>query len=71
MERMVKDDITVYHIHIDNPQNFYLLMHECVHIVNRIFEDRDIYYDKAEDELFAYYLTFWFKKLWRYYGNIK
>jgi len=54
-----------YLIYIEDEANFYTLLHETVHLVNQILVDRNIWYDPKIDELFAYYQTYWFKRLWR------
>jgi len=54
-----------YLIHIEDPKDFYCLLHEVVHLVVHIFTDRGVEYSEHNNELIAYYQTFWFKKLWR------
>jgi hypothetical protein len=57
---------------METPKHFYSLMHESVHLVRLIFEDKAINTNLSnEDETFAYYQMFWFKMLWRFFGNIK
>lgn len=57
---------------MSNPKHFYSLLHESVHLVKLIFEDKAINTNLSnEDETFAYYQMFWFQKLWRFFGNIK
>lgn len=60
-----------YHIHIDDPKDFYGLMHECVHLVKHIFIDRGIPFSAENDEAIAYYMMYWFKMLWRALGKEK
>jgi len=54
-----------YLIHIEDPKDFYTLLHETVHLVKTIFTDRGIPFTVENDEMIAYYQSFWFKKLWR------
>jgi hypothetical protein len=57
---------------LQDPKDFYALMHECVHLVNYIFSSKGMNTNlQNEDETFAYYMAGWFRKLWRFYGNIK
>jgi hypothetical protein len=54
-----------YVIWIEDKKDFYTLFHENVHLVKRLFTDRKVPFNGNNDEMVAYYLTFWFKKLWR------
>lgn len=55
-----------------HPDDFYVLLHECVHLVHYIFHSKGINTElHNEDETFAYFMAYWFRKLWRFYGNIK
>lgn len=55
-----------------HPDDFYVLMHETLHLVVAIFETKGINVNLAnEEEAMAYYQSFWFRKLWRWYGNMK
>lgn len=57
---------------LENKKDFYTLMHESVHLVRTIFEQLGITTDlSVEDEMFAYYQIYWFKTLWRWFGNLK
>jgi len=54
------------------PKDFYVLMHETLHLVRMVFTDNGVITDLAAgDEHIAYYHAYWFKRLWRFYGNIK
>jgi hypothetical protein len=58
-------------IWLEKPDNFYHLLHECVHLVRCSFQTKGMNTELGnEDEAFAYYLCSWFKTLWRFYGNI-
>lgn len=61
------EDVTFrdYLIYLEDKDNFYTLLHETVHLVNHILRDRNAHYDWYKDEVFAYYQTYWVKKLWR------
>ncbi len=54
-----------YVVRIENKENFYTLLHDCLHLVRHIFVDRGIPFDDTNHELIAYYQTYWFKRLWR------
>lgn len=54
-----------YLIYLEDKDDFYTLLHESVHLVNHILRDRNAFYNWDKDELFAYYQTYWFKKIWR------
>lgn len=54
-----------YVIYLEDKRNFYTLLHESTHLVNHILRDRNAYYDWHNDETFAYYQTYWFKRIWR------
>lgn len=54
-----------YIVWIGSREDFYCLMHECFHLVKKIFEDRDIPFTAENDEVIAYYYSYLFKKLWR------
>ncbi len=54
-----------YIVHVEDKKDFYSLMHECLHLVKRVFTDRGIPFDDKNDEAIAYYFTYWFKTLWR------
>lgn len=55
-----------------HPNDFYVLMHETLHLVVAIFEAKGINVNLAnEEEVIAYYQSFWFRKLWRWFGNIQ
>jgi hypothetical protein len=57
---------------LQDPKDFYCLLHECVHLVNQIFASKGMNTNLSnEDETFAYFMSFWFRKLWRFFGNIK
>ncbi len=67
MERKLKggEKEISYIVWIENKNGFYTLIHEIVHLITRIFTDRSIPISKGNDEIFAYYQNWWFKKLWR------
>lgn len=52
-------------IWILDKNNQFVLVHELIHLVRMIFEDKGIHFEKWNDELIAYYQEFWFKKIWR------
>lgn len=59
----------VWLMHSDD---FYVLMHETLHLVVAIFEAKGINVNLAnEEEVIAYYQSYWFRKLWRWFGNLK
>lgn len=47
--------------------DYYDLAHECIHLIGRIFNDRNIILDtsnSSDQELIAYYQGYWIKKIW-------
>ncbi len=57
---------------VQDPRDFYVLMHECVHLTNFIFNSKGMNTNLSnEDETFAYFMAYWFRTLWRFFGNIK
>lgn len=70
------EDKKAYWIWIKNPKDFYVLLHETLHLVGMATEANGVgaclMRNPTEvDETLAYYLSYWFKELWRFYGNIK
>lgn len=62
-----KKDKTIersYIIRIEE-NDFYTLSHECIHLVRHILDDRGIPFRPENDEVVAYYHTYWLKRLWR------
>jgi hypothetical protein len=54
-----------------HPDDFYVLMHETLHLVVGAFEAKGINVNLAnEEEVIAYYQAYWFRKLWRWFGNL-
>ena len=51
-------------VHIEDKNDIRAYIHECIHIVNGIFEDRQIQFVSGNDELIAYYMDYWFEQLW-------
>lgn len=60
-----KKGLRYYVIHLDDKKDFYALLHECVHLTKRVFQDRGVPFNAENDEAIAYYMTYWFKRLWR------
>lgn len=60
-----------YVIWIDVAANFYTLLHETTHTVIKILDDRGIVWTKEDHEVLVYYQNYWFKRLWRIFGNLK
>lgn len=59
------DDPPEYNVHLDNRRDFYALAHECLHLANRILEDRGI---AKDEELVAYVQNYWLRRIWRKIG---
>jgi len=55
----------VYIVTMSDRNDFYVLLHECIHLVKHIFADRHIPFSADNDEVLAYYMEWWFKTLWR------
>jgi hypothetical protein len=47
-------------------RDFRALVHECAHLVFRIFDTHGIHCEVDNDEQFAYYLEFWVSTFWHY-----
>ena len=60
-----------YIIWVREDKAFYTIVHECFHLVWRIFHDRFINCDFDNQEAFAYYMDFWVRTLWRIVHNKK
>lgn len=60
-----KDGIVYYTLQLEDSKDFYTLMHECLHLTNRVFTDRGIPFNAENDEVIAYYQSYWFKRIWR------
>jgi hypothetical protein len=60
-----KGILVIYIVTIENKKDFYGLLHETLHLVKNIFADRRIAFTAENDEVIAYYQTYWFKILWR------
>lgn len=54
-----------YVILLEDNKDYYTLAHECLHLVKRVFEDRGIPFNSKNDEMIAYYQTYWIKRIWR------
>ena len=65
VKRVVKDGDVRYVVSMEHREDFYSLLHECLHLVRCIFVDRNIPFTVDNDEAIAYYQVWWFKKLWR------
>lgn len=57
--------LVYYTMSLEDNKDFYTLMHECLHLVCRIFTDRGIPFVSENQEAMAYYQCYWFKRIWR------
>lgn len=65
-EKKIKDGTEVrYVIRLTSKKQFYSLVHEALHLVKHVFVDRNIPFNKHNDEMIAYYQEFVVKKIWR------
>ena len=55
----------LYVMYLTDHRDFYTLIHECIHLVKRIFADRGIPFNAENDEAIAYCQTWWVQTLWR------
>lgn len=71
-ERDLKDGSveTRYILYLLDKKDFYTLMHECLHLVKHVFVSRMVPFNETNDELIAYYHSYWFKRLWRWVNKI-
>lgn len=51
------------YIWLKNPRNNITILHEATHLVTSIFNDRGIPLRHENDEILAYYLSYWFKTI--------
>lgn len=57
-------DRTYYIIWVKHLNDTQTLVHETLHLVYKILDDRGILLDNDNNETVAYYLSFWFQKLY-------
>ena len=55
---------TAFIIWISDGKNWYYLVHECLHLVRKIFQHVGIPFNSINHELIAYYQTYWVKTIW-------
>lgn len=57
---------------VEDPKNWYIIVHECIHLTIDIFKRKgictDIYMDQ---EPFAYYHNYWVRTLWEWCITLK
>lgn len=57
---------------LNNNKDFYMLMHEVVHLVRMVFTPSGVITDLSiGDEHIAYYQVYWFRRLWRWFSRVK
>lgn len=61
---LTEDGTLQYFSWIADPQDIVTLVHECIHLANRILRDRGITVTPTDDETLAYYHGYLFKVLW-------
>ena len=71
-----REEGKAFWVYISNPLDFYALLHEVIHLVGMITDRNGVgaclMRSATEvDETLAYYLSYWFKELWRFYGKLK
>jgi oligoendopeptidase F len=52
----------IYFIWVEDKDDVPTLVHEIYHMINSIFEDREVHHGLQNQETFAYYLSYWTKK---------
>ena len=63
-EKDIDGGYSTYHVlWIKDKKQFYSLLHETIHLVWQVMEERGI---KASDEIAAYCTEWWFKTLWSF-----
>ncbi len=50
-------------IWLKDPKNHDTILHEVIHLVMRNFDDRGVAIRVENDEILAYYITYWFRTL--------
>ena len=49
---------------VNRSDNYYTMVHECLHLVNMIFKFHGIPFTSDNDEIIAYYQNYWVRKFW-------
>ena len=57
-------------IWVKEPGMYHTMVHECIHLVNKIFQYHGIPFNSENDEIIAYYQNYWVKKFWHIMGNL-
>jgi len=60
----VDNGVYKFFIWLDNPEDFYCLVHECLHLVREIFKVVGIPFNETNEEIIAYYQSYWVERLW-------
>ena len=55
----------IYELTMKNRRDFYTLVHECLHLVVHIFNDRGLPFEASNHEFIAYYLESLVQRIWR------
>ncbi|MHA1402007.1 MAG: hypothetical protein ACTSQE_16790 [Candidatus Heimdallarchaeaceae archaeon] len=56
--------ISGFLVWIDKPENYYTIVHECLHLTKIIFMYHGVPFNSENDEFIAYYQNYWVRKFW-------
>lgn len=66
-----EDKRLTHHVWLEDRKDFYTLLHECIHLVSRRFQELGVDCDLTKgDEHFTYYVEYWFRNLWKFFGKL-
>ena len=51
-------------IWVRSAELYYTLVHECLHLTNKIFGNHGVPFNETNDEIIAYYQNYWIRKFW-------
>ena len=60
-----------YLVWVKDKKNFYIMVHETVHLTKQIFETHNIPFTPENDELIAYYQNYWIRRFWKVMSKTK
>ena len=60
-DNMIEKEFLVW---IEDKTNFFYMVHETAHLVQRIFEFVGVTYSQTNKEAIAYYQEYWVRKFW-------
>ena len=58
-----------YLVWVQGPSEYNTMVHETIHLVQRIFKNTKIPFTAENEEIIAYYQNYWVRKFWHVMGN--